>query len=137
MNDPTVALKTQLARQVAHWNIAAASLQNLDDLAAPSAWDGLERYLGLSIRQHVRGVVERLKRQAGLLRAALEAASSAAELGGVRRQLLVFRRLYLRAETTLYFFGDAIRTRTNPTVAGLLRACDSLAHRSMTQLLDQ
>src|SRR5262249_14994925 len=116
MNDPIAALKMQLARQVAHWNIAAASLQNLDDLAAPSAWDGLERYLGLSIRQHLVEVVERLERQAVLLRAALEAASSAAELAGVRRRLLAFRRLYLRAETTLYFFGDAIRTRTSPTV---------------------
>ena len=137
MNDPVAALKTQLARQVAHWNIAAASLQNLDDLAAPSAWAGLERYLGLSIRRHLAEVVGRLGRQAGQLRAALEAASSAAELAGVRRQLLAFRRLYVRAETTMYFFGDAVRTRTSPTVAGLLRACDSLAHRSMAQLLDQ
>jgi hypothetical protein len=137
MNDPAAALKTQLARQVAHWNIAAASLQNLDDLAAPSAWDGLERYMGLSLRQHLGDVVGRLNHQAGLLRAALDAAYSPAELGAVQRQLLAFRRVYLRAETTLYFFGDAIRTRTNPTVAGLLRACDSLAHRSMTQMLDQ
>ena len=108
MSDPT-SLKMQLARQVAHWNLAATGLQNLDDLAAPSAWDGLERYLGLSIRRHLVEVVERLTRQAGLLRAALDAASSAPELGIVRRQLLAFRRLYLRAETTLYFFGDAIR----------------------------
>ena len=55
----------------------------------------------------------------------------------MRSQVLAFRRQYLRAETTLHFFADAINTRTNPTVAGLLRACDTLAYRSMAQVLDQ
>jgi hypothetical protein len=112
-------------------------LQDLDDLASPSAWNSLERYLGLSIRQHLTMVVERLKREAALLQAALDSASSAAELSTVRRQLLVFRKRYLQVETTLEFYADAINTRTSPTMAGLLRACDTLAHRSMAQLLDQ
>lgn len=55
----------------------------------------------------------------------------------VRRKLLALRQQYLRTETTLDFFADAINGRTNPQLAALLRACDTLAHRSMAQLLDQ
>ncbi|NYT03000.1 MAG: hypothetical protein GKC10_09645, partial [Methanosarcinales archaeon] len=137
MSSPEVAIRMQLSRQVAHWTAAVDRLKNLDDLASPAAWNNLERYLGLSIRQHLTVVVEKLKRQADLLRAALYAASSRRELEGVRRLLLAFRQRYLRAETTLDFFADAINTRTNVTIGGLLKACDSLAHRSMASILDQ
>src|SRR5687768_994298 len=131
MSDPTLATRTELSRQLSHWTVAAARLEILEDMASPAAWNSLERYLGLSVRQHLTGVVERLKRRAHLLRAALDAASSAAELESVRRQLLDFRRQYLRAETTVDFYADAVNTRTNPTIAGLLKACDSLGYRSM------
>jgi hypothetical protein len=137
MNDLEVAVRTQLARQVAHWTAAAARLQDLDDLAPPGAWNSLERYLGLSIRQHLTRVVARLNRDATLLKAAFDSALSVADLTAVRRQLLAFRQLYLRVETTLDFYADAINTRTSATLAGLLRACDTLAHRSMAQILDQ
>lgn len=137
MNDAYVAIKTQLARQVAHWTKAAVRLQDLDDLASPSAWNSLERYLGVSIRQHLSRVIAQLDREVTLLQAALAAAFSAADLSTVQRQLLTFRKRYMRAETTLDFYADAINTRTNPEIAGYLRACDILAHRSMAQLLDQ
>jgi hypothetical protein len=137
MNDATVAFRTQLARQVAHWVGAAARLQNLDDLASPAAWDSLERYLGLSMRQHLTKVVARLNEKARSMQAALDSAESPADLANARRQLLAFRKFYLRAETTLDFFADAINTRTSSTMAGYLRACDTLAHKSMAQLLDQ
>jgi hypothetical protein len=137
MNDAITAAKTHLAHQVAHWTVAASRLRNLDDFAAPAAWSGLERYLGLSIRGHLSGVVERLMQHANVLNTALDEASSVAELEAVRRRLLRLRQQYLRSETTLDFYADAINTRTNPTIAGLLRALDTLAHRSMAQLLDQ
>jgi hypothetical protein len=137
MSNATAAMRTQLVRQVAHWTNAAARLENLEDLASVSAWNGLERYLGMSIRRHFSAILQRLNRQGVLLRAALDAAASAAEFAGVRRLLLAFKQLYLRTETTLDFFADAVNTRTNPTIAGLLRACDTLADRSMAQLLDQ
>ena len=129
-------VRVQLERQVAHWTLATSRL-NLDELAAPEAWNRLERYLGLSLRKHLAGVVERLERQSKLLRATLEAAESPLALEGLQRQLLAFRRQYLRTETTLDFFADAINTRTDPRLAGMLRACDTLAQRSMNQLLDQ
>ena len=137
MIDVTAVTREQLSRQISHWTVAASRLQNLDDLASAEAWKSLERYLGLSIRHHLNKVVERLKRQANLLQAAFDVVHSITELDRVHLQLLDFRKQYLRAETTLEFYCHAINTRTNPTIAGLLRACDSLAHRSMAKLLDQ
>lgn len=137
MNDIGAAVRTQLARQVGHWANAVTRLQELDDLASPAAWNNLERYLGLAIRRHLAAVVAQLERESTLLQAALAAAVTPAELYAVRRQLLAFRTRYLRVETTLEFFADAINTRTKPEIAGYLRACDTLAHRSMAQLLDQ
>ena len=113
MSDPNTAVRTQLTRQVAHWTAAAMRLQDLDDLASPSAWNSLERYLGLSIRQHLTMVVEKLKREAILLQTSLDSAFSIADLSTVRRQLLTFRRRYLRVEATLDFYADAISTRTS------------------------
>jgi hypothetical protein len=43
----------------------------------------------------------------------------------------------VRAETTLDFFADAVNRRTNAKFAALLKACDTIAYRSMAQLLDQ
>jgi hypothetical protein len=137
MSDPLLATKTYLARQASHWTLAASRLGNLEDFASASAWKSLEQYLGSSIRKHLLLAVERLNREGALLNQSLEAASSAADLQRIRRQVQAFRRLYIRVETTLDFFGDAINTRTNPELAALLRACDTLAHRSMAQLLDQ
>jgi len=43
------------------------------------------------------------------------------------------RRAYLRTETTLDFFADAIATRANPRIGALLRAADSLARQNNLQ----
>ena len=86
---------------------------------------------GLTLRRNLSGSVDRLRRQAAILKAAFEAAESPGDLEAVQRRLLDFRCKYLRTETTLEFFAEAINTRTSPTVRAYLRACDSLAHRSM------
>jgi hypothetical protein len=137
MGDLQAAVKTQLSRQVIHWTAAARRLLDLDDLASPTAWHGLERYLGLSIRQHLTTVVTQLVHEGDLLQAALAAAASPADMMTLRSQLLVFRDRYGRVETTLMFFADAINTRTNPKISGYLKACDILAYRSMALVLDQ
>ena len=136
MLDTAQAIALQTERQVAHWVLATQRLK-LDDLAAPQAWGHLEQYLGVSLRKHLAGVIDRLQRQADALAALQRAARSPTAHAEVRRKLLEFRRQYLRTETTLDFFADAINTRTNPQMAALLRACDTLVHRSMSQLLDQ
>jgi hypothetical protein len=124
-----------MERQVAHWS-AAASRLSLDELAAPEAWRRLEQYLGLSLRAHLQGVIDRVHQSAEALTAVSRAAETPSELAELRRRLLAFRRQYLRAETTLDYFADAIATRTNVQSAALLRACDSLAYRAMAQVLD-
>jgi hypothetical protein len=135
--DRADGIRQQLARQVAHWCAAAVRLRDLDELASPAAWSNLERYLGLSIREHLTKLVTQCNREASALHAALDAALSPVSLEAVRRQLLAFRRSYLRVETTLDFYADAVSTRTSPTMGGYMRACDTLVHRSMSQLLDQ
>jgi len=134
--DPLQALRPQLARQVSHW-VAAAARLDPDDLASAEAWSRLERYLGLSLRQHLEGVIARLRAEGDILTAMLKSAESATALRELRQRLLAFRRKFIRAETTLDFYADAINTRTSPHMAGLLRACDILAHRSMALALDQ
>jgi len=134
--DELTIVRAQIARQVAHWTKAADQLRNLDDLASPGAWNALERYLGVAIRSRLTQSVERLRRQGAALRARLDAAESQIELRSVRQQQLAFRSGYLRTETVLDFYADAVNTRTSPKVAATLRACDSLALRSMSQLLD-
>lgn len=133
--DPQAALQAQVERQVAHWGCAAQRL-TLDDLASREAWGHLEQYLGLSLRQHLGGVIERLHGDATALAALQRAAHSRTAQLEAHRKLLAFRHQYLRTEATLDFFADALATRTNPRMGALLRACDSLAHRSMAQLLD-
>ena len=57
--DPQQALAAQTSRQVAHWVLAASRL-DLDELASRDAWSHLERYLGLSLRRHLQGVIDHL-----------------------------------------------------------------------------
>lgn len=58
--DQIQAIHAQTERQVAHWTLAASRLK-LDDLASPEAWGRLERYLGVSLRRHLTGVIDRLQ----------------------------------------------------------------------------
>ncbi|MEM8808276.1 MAG: hypothetical protein AAGF01_19830 [Cyanobacteria bacterium P01_G01_bin.38] len=128
-------LRIQVARQVAHWVMAAQRLGSLDDLAAPSAWEGLERYVGVVLRQNLLTAVHQLQQQSKFLQARWAAAETLPDLRQVQHQLVQFRKHYLRTEVLLDFYADAINTRTNPTMAALLRACDALCKQSMTPLL--
>jgi hypothetical protein len=130
------AIRLQLRREASHWIMAASQLDDLDNFAAPEAWDGLEQYLGIAIRQRLDKALENLHRQAAALRLAVHAAQTIEMLDHARLQLIAFRRHYLRTETTLEFFTDAINTRTNPEISALMRACDSLARRSMLEALE-
>jgi hypothetical protein len=110
-------MRTQLARQVSHWVTAAARLDP-DDLASAEAWNHLERYLGISIRKHLEGVIARLRAEADILTVTLRTAESATALRELQRRLLTFRRKFSRADTTLDFYADAINTRTSVTWPG-------------------
>jgi len=117
--------------------MAALRLGALEDLASSHAWQSLERYLGIVLRQNLAAAVDRLQKQAAALQAQWNAASTLEDIAQVQRMLWNFRGRYQRTEILLDFYADALNTRTNPTTATLLRACDVLARRSMSHVLDQ
>jgi hypothetical protein len=137
MTDPLPALRTQLARQVAHWTVAASELEDLTRLASPMGWRALEQYLGVAVERTLRQCIERLKKQGAVLEAQLRAAETPAEHRRLSTEVIAFRRRYLATETVLDFYGDAINTRTNDKLGAYLRACDILASRSMNDVLSQ
>jgi hypothetical protein len=135
LTDETAALRAQVARQVAHWQAATVGLQDIENFASAAAWKTLEQYLDVALRRHLQEAAERLMRQANVLVAELQAAATAAELEQLRVRVIRFRRRYLQVETALEFYGHAINSRTSPRLAGLLSACDVLAHLSIAEVL--
>jgi hypothetical protein len=121
-----------LAAEVQHWRSAAHLLGDLETVAAPAAWAELESYLESAVRARLRTTAATVAVDADRLAGRLAAA---ADLDDVRAGLLRLRQAYLRAETVIDFFGDAVNTRTNPRIAGILRGLDALAVDSMEQAL--
>ena len=136
MVDHAAALRTQVGRQVEHWMMAVSRLENLETVASPEAWKGLERYLGVTLRRNLAESVGWLQKEAAVLRAQFNASRTVNDLERVRSRVIAFRERYMQTETLVDFYGDAVNTRTNPNLAALLRACDTMAIRSMTQVLD-
>ncbi|RZU76724.1 hypothetical protein EV384_5400 [Micromonospora kangleipakensis] len=122
----------QLAAELAHWRYAVDAMADLDVVASPAAWDGLEQYLRVQVRDRLAAIVAGLRLEAAQLEAA---AGSQANLPDLRDRVLRLRRRYFRAETILGFYGDAIATRSNPGLAALLRGFDTLASDGLEALL--
>jgi hypothetical protein len=118
----------QTLAELTHWRLATEALADLDAVASPEAWASLETYLQQGVRGRLAGVVAAVGQEARALEQ-LAAAGGAPDT--VRRGVLRLRRRYLQAETVLDFYGDAINTRTNPTLRALLRGFDTLAGDSM------
>jgi hypothetical protein len=133
--DAVLDLRLQLSRQVAHWTAAATELEDLTRAAPAAGWAELETYLGSELQRGLRESVDRLRRQGDALQAALRATDTWQEHQRLRREVITFRERYLRVETLVDFYGDAICSRANPQVASYLRACDLLATRAMAELL--
>jgi hypothetical protein len=109
-----------------------AALADLDTVAAPAAWAMLEDYLRLRVR-------DRLDRSIAELAAEGSALALALDLGEppdrARARLLALRRDYVRVETVVDFYGDAVGSRTNPVLGAVLGGLDTLACDSMEVLL--
>src|SRR5262249_46520513 len=135
VTDETAALRTQVARQIAHWQAAAVGLQDLRNFASVEAWRSLESYLDVAVRTHLEQATTQLRRQSNALAAELAGASTLDELDQLRLRVIRFRSRYLQVETALEFFGHAINSRTSPRLAGLLDACDVLARLSIERVL--
>jgi hypothetical protein len=128
---PDAATRQTLA-ELTHWRLAVEALADLDAVAAPEAWASLETYLQQGVRDRLAAVVAAVAQEARALEQ-LAAAGAAPDV--VRRGVLRLRHRYLQAETVLDFYGDAVNTRTNPTLRALLRGFDTLAGDSMATSL--
>lgn len=131
----TVDLRQEFARALQHWKGAAEQLANLDSVAPPQAWQALEHYLGVALRQALLTVVDRLRRMMRDFEGRLAAASSDTDVEQLQSRFAGLRNAYLRAETTVDFYADALATRSIPRFGALLRACDYIATRSMAEAL--
>ena len=126
--------RRQLADEIAHWRFAADALADLDTIASEASWAQVEEYLRMRIRDRLAAAVARLT---------LEAASAArmladgSDLNAVRERVLLLRSHYLQVETVLDFYGDAVASRTNPALAGVLRGLDVIAGDSLDVILSR
>jgi hypothetical protein len=125
------AQREQLAAELAHWRHAVDALADLDVVASPAAWAGLEHYLRIQVRDRLAAIVAALRLEV----AQLDAVADADPPEVLRGRLLRLRNRYFQAETVLDFYGDAIATRTNPELAALLRGFDTVASDGLAALL--
>ncbi|WP_395110165.1 hypothetical protein [Actinomadura sp. SCN-SB] len=121
------ASRAMLAEELRHWRGAAAALTDLDLVAAPATWAALESYLGRAVRTSLRRSAGDVLRQADRVAADLAAARNADDLARVRQGMLRLRGGYLRAETVIDFYTDAVATRAAPRMGTILRGLDALA----------
>lgn len=134
MTLPDDVLK-EFARELEHWKTAVNRLTDLDAVAPPQAWQTLEHYLGVALRQSLTSIVERVRRMTQEFDAMIRARSADTTIERLQSRLVELRQAYLRAETAVDFYTDAIVVRSIPRVAALLRACDHIATRSMAEAL--
>lgn len=128
-------LHREFARECEHWKIAADRLADVDAVASPVAWQALEHYLGVSLRGTLAAVVGRLRRMVAGLERQITNGLTETAVDPLQSQLVAVRQAYLRAETTVDFYADALATRASPRIGALLRACDHIATRSMAEAL--
>jgi hypothetical protein len=131
----TDVLAAQLRAELRHWRLAARELADLDMVAASQAWAGLESYLGIGVRGALAGSASAVVSRADQLEAQMSGTVTGDDLTRMRDRVLALRQAYLRAETVVDFFGDAVATRTSLRLAALLRGLDLLAVDAMDRVL--
>lgn len=135
MNNEFEDIYQQVARQLGHWSQATSRLSKLDDLAASSAWNGLDEYLDITLKSSLQKGLSTLEQKSIMLQQKLHAISSVEDLKLFQLKVDTFKTNYLQTETILDFYADAINTRTNSDMASLMRACDRIAYNSMQKIL--
>jgi hypothetical protein len=127
----TLGLRRHVLRQLNHWEGAAERLDDFEATASTAAWAGLERYVGVTLREELKNARDQLKREAAVVRATFNAARSRLDIERVADQLARLRDRYLQTELLVDFYVDAVRSRQNPEVGTQLRACDIMAERAI------
>ncbi len=130
-------VRSQLLRQINHWEGAAERLDDFEASASAASWASLERYVGVTLRGGLKEAREQLKREAMAVRAAFNATRSEAELERLAGQVAQLRKRYLQTELLVDFYVAAVRARSNPEVSLQLRACDVMADRTVRGALEQ
>jgi hypothetical protein len=128
----TVFVVDDLERQLEHWLSAARTFGDAEEFAARSSWESLEHTIGMPIRSQLSRTVDELLHNG---RAALQTVRAArvdpTRLASAHTAVQAFRRLYLKVETTLDFFGQAVNSRTSPRLRAAMQTLDRLAHNSI------
>src|SRR5580704_12384008 len=133
----SIGLRSQLLRQLNHWEGAAERLDDFEATASEEAWASLERYVGVTLRGGLKDARDQLKREAVAVRASFNAVHSRSDLERVADQVALLRKRYLQTELLVDFYVAAVRARANPEVGLQLRACDVMADRTVRGALDQ
>jgi hypothetical protein len=133
----SAGLRSQVLRQINHWEGAAERLDDFEATASPEAWASLERYVGVTLRAGLKVARDQLKREGIAVRASFNAARSRAELERAADLVGLLRKRYLQTELLVDFYVAAVRARANPEVGLQLRACDVMADRAVRGTLEQ
>jgi hypothetical protein len=132
----SVGLRSQMLRQINHWEGAAERLDDFEASASSEAWSSLERYVGVTLREGLKEAREQLKREAIAVRAAFNAVRTRSELERLADHTAILRKRYLQTELLVDFYVAAVRARSNPEVSLQLRACDVMADRTVRGVLE-
>ena len=129
--------KPVVRRQISHWLQAASRLATFDELASPGAWMGIDHTLSVKIRAFLTQSISNMMLSGKQLELQLADATTDAELLEVRKRVVAFRSHYIKCETTVHLYTDAINSRTTPRIAALMRACDVLCAQSLQDMLSR
>jgi hypothetical protein len=125
-------LTDDLERQLAHWMGAARSFLDAEEFAARPAWESVEQQIGLPIRRQLARTIDDLMRSGHAATQVVRAGrTDPARLPGALATVQQFRRHYLKVETKLDFFGQAVNSRTSPPLRSALQTLDRLARQSI------
>jgi hypothetical protein len=115
-----------LHRQIIHWLHAAERLSDIESMASEIAWQGLELNTQHLIKNYLSKNISHLVLKGKHLEKQLKDANSIELQFQLRKALLRYKTDYTRIETTIYFYTDAINTRTKKDIACMLAGCDAL-----------
>jgi len=127
----TINISNHTNRQLSHWTNAIDRLSRIDDIISDESMQGLETYLGLSIRNSLLLSIKELKIKALELRNKVPLLNPAE----LQERINALKTNYIRTEMTVDFFADAVNTRSSEKTARLLKACDYMSRASMESIL--